>query len=778
MRIERLKTRLLQHKPSICVERAILITESYQGTEGEPECVRRAKALRRVLNRMSISINPDELIVGNQASQPRAAPLFPEFSISWLARELDDLPTRQADPFYIDGQKKDVLRRRVFPYWQGKTVEERARNQLPEEVQNYLDSCVFILTGLNTGIGHINPGYDVIIRRGLLSIKEELEQRCIAEPQRKDFYEAGAITCAAAIEFANRYADLAREMSRSEPDAQRRRELEAIERVCRRVPAYPAETFHEAVQCFWFLQLIIQLESNGHSVSPGRFDQYMYPYYRRDIQSSRLDRDHAAELLGCLWVKLNEINKVRDKIGAMAFGGYPMFQNLILGGQTQYGGDATNELSYLCLEATRRIRLPQPSLSVRWHEELDQDFLRQAIETVKIGLGMPAFFNDHVIVKVLDVLGYPTEEAWNYAITGCVQPQLAGMTQGFYNGGFMNLAKCLELALNNGYDPIKKRQIAPKTGALSELTTFAEVWRALDEQLSTALRLQAEADNIIEKIHAEYAPSPFLSLMVSDCIDRGLPVEGGGARYNFTAINAVGLANVADSLAALRIMVYDKKQLSLELIRKLLQEDFCDHEDIRMRLLNDVPKYGNDCQVVDNMAESVFELFCTRVGENENARGGTFVPGFQSISAHALFRGHVGATPDGRKALDLLSDGGVSAAQGRDRNGPTALLNSVLRLDHTRALNGSLLNVKLHPSTVGGEKGSQGISALINTFFTNGGQHIQFNVVDAKTLREAQQFPELYSTLLVRVSGFSVFFTELDRTLQEDIIARTEHLLC
>ncbi|NMB17500.1 MAG: formate C-acetyltransferase/glycerol dehydratase family glycyl radical enzyme [Firmicutes bacterium] len=762
-----LRAQLLGCQPAICSERAVLVTESYQQTAGQPEIIRRARALEHLLRNMSLWIGEQELIVGNQATRARSAPIFPEFSVDWLLDELPALSARKTDRFQVSRETKDALES-VLPWWKGKTVKDRALAAMDPKTKESLDHLVFILTGLSSGIGHIAVDYDRVLRRGLRNIMLELKERsgsCPSGSEEHDFYQAGLIVCQSVIDFAQRYSQLALSLAQ-ENGGQRRKELFEIARVCGRVPAEPAVTFHEALQSFWFIHLVIQLESNGHSISPGRFDQYMYPYFENTSRER--------ELLECLWIKFNEINKVRDRAGSLAFGGYPMFQNLIVGGCGPHG-DQSNPLSLLCLKVTRDLRLPQPSMSVRIHDDSSREFLSAAARLVQAGIGMPAYFNDEALFGVLRNLGCQEDEVYDYAQVGCVEPQVQGTTQGFYNGGFLNLAKCLELALTDGRDSVTGKQVGLPTGNLVAFTSFEQVLDAYRQQVEYFLSLQTAADNLLEKVHGSFAPGSFVSLFVDDCLIKGRAVEKGGARYNYTGINAVGLANVADALMVVKTAL-ESGTVSMNRLAQALQDDF-QEEQLRQYLLNQVPKYGNDIAAVDSLARIVADIFVDSLIGKENSRGGRFCAGFQSISAHALFVGSVGASPDGRRAQMLLADGGLSAAQGRDRRGPTALIKSAASIDQLRCGGGTLLNVKVSPGAVSGAKGEAIISDLVRTYFDLGGQHIQFNVVSTKTLRDAQEHPEKYGHLVVRVAGFSVYFTAIDRTLQDDIIARTEHLV-
>jgi formate C-acetyltransferase len=766
----------------VCHERAAIVTKVYSRLAGElPPILLRAHALAAVLDGMSIFIAPAELVVGNQASRPRAAPLFPEYSWDWILEELDSLPERAADRFAVPPTTRDALRK-TLPKWRGRSFRDRAIRALPEDVLKAHRSLLFLLTSLGCGVGHLAPDYTRVLRQGLQGIADEARARLAAldltDPstlRMRDFCQAAVVAAEAAIRFAHRFADLAEGLAGSEANPERRGELSEIARICRKVPSHPAETFREALQAFWFVHLVIQIESNGHSISPGRFDQYMMPFYETDLAAGRLTRDRAKELLDCLWIKFNEIMKVRDRTASIGFGGYPLFQNLIVGGQDADGRDSTNDLSYLCLDATRRTRLPQPSLSVRIHGGSPPEFLRAAADLAREGLGLPAFFNDDAIVPVLQNMGVPLSEARGYAEVGCVEPQVPGRTNGYYPAGFLNLGKLLSLTLHNGTDPVTGERLGVVDPEFRGFGTYDDVVAALDRQLAHVIRLIVTGDNILDDLHAHFAPNAFVSLFVDDCLARGLSYEQGGAIYNYTGPNSVGLANVADALMAIKRLVFEERRVTMEALLAMLDEDFAGHERARLLLLNRAPKFGNDHEEVDGIARAFSTRILKAFKQYRNPRGGRYEPGLQSISAHALFRDAVAATPDGRTGTMLLADGGISPAQGRDRRGPTAVIRSAARLDHREASNGTLLNIKLSPQSVAGEPGLENLVALIRTYFQLGGQHVQFNVIDSAILRAAQRHPEQYGDLVVRVAGFSVLFTTIDRVLQEDIIERTEH---
>lgn len=779
-REERIKERFVKITPEICVERAKLITESYKETEAEPVHIRRAKALAAILSKMTVFIADDELIVGNHTTKARSSPIFPEFSWKWLEAELDRLAKRSGDVFLISEESKSTLRE-LFPYWDGKTTNERAAALMTQEAKDAQAAGVFTVGNyFFNGVGHISVDYAKVLAKGLNGViaeaTTELAHLDVTNPddlKKMHFLRAVVIANEAVINFAERFAVLAEAMAAGEKDPDRKSELEEIARICHKVPAQPATTFWEALQSFWFVQLAIQIESNGHSISPMRFDQYMHPYYLASQDTMPVEQ--MQELLDLLWIKFTEINKVRDEGSTKAFGGYPMFQNLIVGGVTRDGEDATNELSYMCLQASANTRLYQPSISVRIHEGTPDALYMKALEVTRLGLGMPAFYGDRFIIPALLSRGLTREDARDYGIIGCVEPQVAGKTEGWHDAAFFNMAKVLELALNDGVDPATGKQLGPKTGVLTSFASFDDVVAAYKAQMEYFVKLLVISDNSVDIAHGERAPLPFLSSLADDCLAKGKSLQEGGAHYNYTGPQGVGVANVGDSLTALKKLVFDEKAVTLAELKDALDTDFKGREDLRQMLVNRAPKYGNDNDEADELARLGALIYCKEVEKYTNPRGGGFQPGLYPVSANVPLGTTVGATPDGRKAGTPLADG-VSPVSGRDNVGPTAAIKSVAKLDHVIASNGTLLNQKFHPNALQGEPGLRNMMAVTETLFTNGGTHVQYNVVGRDTLLDAQQHPENYKGLVVRVAGYSAFFTALDKALQDDIIARTEHV--
>ncbi|WP_425059873.1 Trans-4-hydroxy-L-proline dehydratase [Sporomusa carbonis] len=786
LRIQRLRERLRSFEKAICVERAVLITKSYQETETEPMVIRRAKALRDILRGMSIYIADGELIVGNQASAPNKAPVFPETSAPWVTEQLETFGTRNLNRFAINEQDKQVLRD-VLGYWRGKTVMERALGLLTEETREVFEQTYPVIAPtllLRNCTGHYVANYEIILKKGFSGLKDEvvalMNSLDPASPEgigKLQFYRAVLIVCDAVAEFANRYAQLAEELAQQEINSGRKKELETIAEVCRRVPEYPARSFHEALQSFWFLQLIIQIETDGLAESPGRFDQYLYPYLAQDLKENKLTLEQAQELVDCVWLKHNEVIKLSDNPpAAKYFGGVTMSQNIIVGGLNKDGEDATNELSYMCIEADKHIQMPQPSLSVRVHSTTPEKFLLKVAELVKTAGGKPAIFNDEVIIPALMSDGIPLEEARDYAIVGCVEPTPSGNTNGWTNAAMFNLGKCLELALHNGVCQLSGKQIGPATGNAKEFQTFDQVMKAFKEQISYFIAHMVSMLNTWDYVHRELIPTPFISSFIDDCIAKGKDLVEGGARYNYTGPQGIGLADVADALAAIKTCVFDTQQISMGELIDSLDHNFEEQEDVRLLLRNKVPKYGNAENLPDLMAREIGLFYCREVSQYRNPRGGKYRPGLYPVAANVPLGGVVAALPNGRKKGEALADG-ISPVNGCDLKGPTAVLRSVARVEHAAAVNGTLLNVKLHPSTLKNDKDIKNFIALLRSFCALKLMHVQFNVMSADTLRAAQKDPEKYRDLMVRVAGYSAFFVDLDEKLQNNVIERTEHLL-
>ena len=777
-RVQKLLDNYYAARPEVFAERAVLATEAYAQTEGLPIAIRRARMMWHILGGITVLIRDGELIVGCKTPAILGSPLYPEVASDWVEEELDTIALREEAPFYLSDGTKETLRAEVFDYWRGKQVYNRIMEVLPSEIQQATDEGLFFHYYLNRTIGHITVDYERVLKKGFLGLKAEVED----ELKRIDYEKRGclkkihllqamSLCCNAAIRFAERYADEAERLATAESDPVRRAELEQIAEICRWVPAHPARTFREALQSFWFVHLILNLETNSYAIGPGRFDQYMYPYYRADIDAGRLTREQAGELLVCLWIKFNELTVVKEGGTAKASTTYNDFQNLNLGGQTIEGQDATNELSYLCVDVIGQLKLPQPQIAALISEKTPDPFLMKACEVISLGFGLPAVFNDDEKVQALLHKGKTLEDARLGGINGCVELVAPGKDN-MASSGYLSMPKCLELALNNGINPLTGTQLGPRTGDPRDFTSFGQLVEAFRQQLAHAIELKTVYDGIARQAYAEFCPVPFTSLLISDCLEKGRDYHDGGARYNLPLICGVGTGTMADSLAAIKKLVYDEEKMSLEELVTALRADFVGYERLRQMLLNRAPKWGNGDGYVDTLAHDVVEMFCDELEKHCNAEGVPYAANMIPTTTHIWFGSLNGATPDGRLAETPLSEG-ISPVQGMDTNGPTAVVRSMARLDHARCC-GTLLNIKFHPSALSGEEGLHKFAHLIRTYFKLGGHHMQFNVVSVETLRAAQEHPEEHRNVIVRVAGYSDYFVRLSRDLQDEIISRTE----
>ena len=819
-RIEKLKEHLFAKMPQIEADRAVLLTQSYMQTEGEPVVTRRAKAFKNILENIPVTIRPYELVVGSATVAPRSCQVFPEFSYDWLEAEFDTVETRSADPFFISEETKNTLRT-VYKYWSGKTTSELATSLMAPEAKLAMKHNIFTPGNyFYNGVGHVTVKYDKVLAIGYKGIIDEVKAEIASMDfgdenyvGKKALLDAVIMSCEAVITYAQRYSKLASDMASSETDPERKSELLKISENCKKVPANGASSFYEACQSFWFVQMLLQTESSGHSISPGRFDQYMYPYYKADIDSGKITRDFAQELIDCIWVKLNDLNKCRDAASAEGFAGYSLFQNLIAGGQDRNGEDATNDLSFMCIDATMHVMLPAPSFSVRIWNKTPHEFMIRAAELTRTGVGLPAYYNDEVIIPSLMSRGLTLEDARDYNIIGCVEPQVAGKTWGWHDAAFFNMLKPMELVFSNGM--FDGEQVGVKTGDVATFKTYEDFYNAYVAQMNYCISLLVNADNAIDVAHAERCPLPYLSSMLDDCVKRGKTPEQGGCIYNFTGPQGFGIANVADALYAVKTLVFEQKKFTLselrdalsanfgngsedavkitekialelskkgvnvteEIVAKIYSEIKSDNSNARYaeirKMILDAPKYGNDIEEVDAIAREAAYTYTRPMLGYKNPRGGQFQAGLYPVSANVPLGAQTGATPDGRLAYTPVADG-VSPTAGRDVNGPTSSANSVSRLDHGIASNGTLFNMKFHPSALAGDSGLENFASLVQTYFEMKGSHMQFNVVSRETLYDAQKNPEKYKSLVVRVAGYSALFTTLSKSLQDDIINRTE----
>ena len=767
--------------PEIFPFRAVSVTHSYQETEGRPITLRRARMLKRVLEEQPVIIQDGELIIGMKTLKPRGSPIFPEINCTWVERDLDMLASRRETPFLVSEETKRILRKEVFPYWRGRQIYDRLLEAVPEEIWRADQRGVIYNYFTSRTIGHIVVDYNKVLTKGMNGIIRDIENsldRLHYEDQgyilRRQFLESVAIACEAVITFARRYADEAQRLAKTEDNTGRKAELEKIAAICDRVPAEPARTFHEALQSFWFTQLALNLETDAHSISPGRFDQYLYPYYRGDIDSGELTQDEAQELLDLMWVKFDEITLAKDSGESQTSSSYPDFQNLNIGGLTADGRDAANELSFMCLTALEHVLLPQPGLSAQISTKTQQKFLLRCCEVLRLGTGMPAMFNCDTMVTGMLNRGKSLADARSGSINGCVSPNCSGRDR-MASSGYFNLAKCVEFALNDGVDRLTGEQLGPKTGDPAGFASFDSLVEAFRAQVAFFVEMKVNYDNIMRDIYASYCPVPLTSALIEDCIDRALDWHQGGAHYNQAVISGVGIGSVADSMAGIKKHVFDAKNYSMAQLRQALDEDFKNSELLRQTLINKTPHYGNDDDYADDLACLVQKTFCSEVEKHRDIQGARYWVNLLPTTAHIALGEATGATPDGRHARVWLSEG-VSPVQGHDLHGPTAAAKSVGKLDHARC-NGTLLNIKISPDSFKSPEDLHKLAAFIRGYFDQGGHHVQFNIIDEKILRDAMEHPDEYRNLLVRVAGYSDYFVLLSPEIQKEIISRTEHCL-
>ncbi|RKL61603.1 glycyl radical protein [Thermoanaerobacteraceae bacterium SP2] len=790
-RIKYLKDESLNVIQEVCVERARYLTETYKSTVNEPMIIRRAKALKNILENMTVFIGSEELIVGNQASKLRAAPIFPEYAVDWIIQEIDELPKRSADKFEVPAEVKEELLD-ICHWWQGKTVEDRCMATLPEEVKQAYNIGVLSARGnMTSGDGHIMLDFPKVLKVGVKGIIDECNEALASlEPtdpesfKKRMVLQSIIIAYKGVINFAHRYSVLAKQLSEMEKDERRSQELLEIARICKKVPENPPESFHEALQTVWFMHLISQIESNGHSMSLGRFDQYMYEFYLRDKESGKITEEQVVELLACLWIKMFGITKIRPWSHTRFSAGGPTYQNLTLGGITPEGKDATNELTLLCLDSVALTRLPQPNVSARFHPNAPSIYLRKCVEVIKLGFGMPAMHNDELMIPSLLSRGVALEDANNYAIVGCIEPIIPGK-HGYRAAGmsFTNFPKILELALNNGRDPKTGIQLCPGNGDLSTFNSFDDVMEAFKKQMEYYVKIRITGEHVIDYAIEELVPDAFCTGLVQDCIKRGKTPKEGGAVYDMVTGPETGVTNAGNSLAAIKKVVFEEKLLTGKELKDAMDSNFeGNYEQIRQLLLNKAPKFGNDDDFVDDLTNEVYMIFIRELSKYKNTRfgrgpiGGINYPCTATISANVPSGLNVGATPDGRRAREPLAEG-CSPYHGTDKLGPTAVVKSVSKMPNILITGGNLLNLKINPSSLKTEEGMQKLESLIRTFFELKGWHVQFNVISSDILREAKKNPEKYKDLVVRVAGYSALFTNLEPATQDDIIARTEHSL-
>jgi pyruvate formate-lyase/glycerol dehydratase family glycyl radical enzyme len=785
-RLSRLHSELLASKKEICVQRARYLTEYMKGPDiwFEPAVVRRAKAVAHILKNLEVKIYPDELLVGNLTSKRVGAIIYPEFLGLLVWPELGNLANRGGNSLQISQAEKEELEKEIFPFWPDKVVADYADDFTSPPMPMYLlgQFGFFLLTEAG-GISHTAPDFEKLIKVGLNGLIAEARQRIAdmdgpmgADPEelrKRSFYKAVELTCQGVIEFACRYQKQAQALAEGESDPARKAELLEIARICGKVPAGPAETFHEALQSLWFLEVALHQENYEQALCLGRLDQYLYPYYKRDLKRGVLTRGRAIELLGCLFVKLSEFVPLFSDYLAPFFTGFPANPAITFGGLTPDGEDATNELTHAILDTREVLKTRHPNLHARIHQGSPEAYLQRAVEVLKSGGGMPAFFNDEVIVPALVNKAISEEDARDYVVIGCVEISVPRKTFGSTDAALMSLPICLDMALRDGYCPVMLKKIGVETGDPQGFTDMDDVVEAFRRQVSYVVDQMVIGLNALSLAHEELYPSPLLSSLTEGCLEKGKDVTAGGAVYNFTGVQGVGTADVANSLAAIDRLVFAEKQVTMEQLLKALEDDFEGHEDLH-RLVNRVPKYGNDDELADRYAKLVAQIFCEEVARHRNTRGGVYLPGFLSMTTHEGFGSFVGALPSGRKAFQTFANG-LSPCDGSDLKGPTACLKSIAKIDYSLATSGVSVNIKFSPVDLTGEEGTQILSALIRGYFELGGMHLQLNLVSRETLLDAQQNPQKYPDLMVRVSGYSAYFVDLTKEVQDEIIARTEH---
>ncbi|MBQ3459584.1 MAG: glycyl radical protein [Solobacterium sp.] len=792
-RMQAFREEVLDEKPYVDAERAVLVTEAYEENKNQPRVMMRALMLKKILENMSIYIEDRTLLAGNQATKNRNAPVFPEYTLKFVIDELDLFEKRDGDVFYITEETKEQIRS-IAPFWENNNLRARGEALLPDEVSVFMETGVFGMEGkLNAGDAHLAVNYEKVLKEGLRgyeertrSLKEGLD---LADPDAIDkyvFYKAVLIVIDAVHTFAKRYSTLASELAEKENDPKRKAELEEMSRICARVPYEPAASFKEAVQSVWFIQLILQIESNGHSLSYGRFDQYMYPYFISDLKNERITKEEALELLTCLWIKTLTINKVRSQAHTLSSAGSPMYQNVTIGGQTTDKKDAVNELSFLVLQSVAQTRLTQPNLTVRYHANLNKEFLDECVEVMKLGFGMPALNNDEIIIPSFINWGVREEDAYNYSAIGCVETAVPGKWGYRCTGmSYVNFPRLLLCAMNNGVDLTSGKRFTKGYGYFTEWKDYNELMQVWEKTLREFTRYSVIVENAIDKASERDVPDILCSALTDDCIGRGKTIKEGGAVYDFISGLQVGIANMADSLAAIKKLVYEEKKITPEQLWNAILDDFQSEENRKIQdmLVDEAPKYGNDNDEVDQLVVAAYDPYLDEIAKYPNTRfgrgpiGGIRYGGTSSISANVGQGMGTMATPDGRNAKEPLAEG-CSPAHNADKNGPTAVFKSITKLPTEKITGGVLLNQKMTPQMLSTEENKQKLEMLLRAFFNRlHGYHVQYNIVSRETLLDAQAHPEKHKDLIVRVAGYSAFFNVLSRKTQDDIIGRTEQSL-
>lgn len=791
-RMNDFREKVLDKKPYICAERALLATESYRLYQNQPPVMKRALMLKNILEKMSIYIEDETLIVGNQAASNKDAPIFPEYTLEFVIDELDKFEKRDGDVFYITEETKAALRS-IAPFWENNNLRAKGEALLPEEVNVFMETGFFGMEGkLNSGDAHLAVDYEQLLKIGLVGYEKRVRQLkaeldlCVPENIDKYvFYKAVLIVIEAVKTYADRFSLLAQEMAEN-AQSHRKDELLEISNICSKVPYEPASSFKEAIQSVWFIQLILQIESNGHSLSYGRFDQYMYPYLKADLEKGVITDEEAVELLTNLWVKTLTINKVRSQAHTFSSAGSPMYQNVTIGGQTPDKKDAVNKLSFLVLKSVAQTRLPQPNLTVRYYNGLNKEFLDECIEVMKLGTGMPAFNNDEIIIPSFIDLGVKEEDAYNYSAIGCVETAVPGKWGYRCTGmSYQNFPRILLAVMNDGVDVTSGKRFVKGYGYFRDMKSFEELQDAWDKSIREITRLSVIVENAVDLASERDVPDILCSTLTQDCIGRGKTIKEGGAVYDFISGLQIGIANMADSLAAIKKLVFEEKKITPQQLWDALQDDFMSEENqkIQSMLINEAPKYGNDDDYVDQLVVEAYDSYINEIKKYPSTRyqrgpvGGIRYAGTSSISANVGQGYGTMATPDGRKAHTPLAEG-CSPAHAMDKNGPTAVFKTVSKLPTHEITGGVLLNQKVTPQMLATEENKEKLEMIIKTFFNRlHGYHVQYNVVSRETLIDAQKNPEKHRDLIVRVAGYSAFFNVLSRATQDDIIERTEQTL-
>ncbi|KKN10100.1 hypothetical protein LCGC14_1040010 [marine sediment metagenome] len=779
-RIRKMKDKVVKTPPEICIERAKLFTESYKKTKGENPIIRFAKAMDYYLTNMSIKIWDEEYIIGNRCIKLVGTPMYPEARIDTIEQDIDTYDTRPIQKLFLTEKERQIIKDEIIPFWKNReeTVHERFQSYLTPDLRDIMKKIVFTVdVELSSGIGHFLPGHENVLKYGINGLiqkaKENLELDS-NENDKKIFLESVIIVLSAATKFIQSFSSLAKEMAEDEHKIKRQKELYEISEICDNISKHPASNLKEALQLIYFTHLITGLEDGGFAISVGRLDQYLYPYYLEDRKAGKIQKDEVQFLIECFFIKLSTLwNYVISK-GVIAVEGPPISENLVIGGVDREGSDSTNELSIIILDAYTQIKTVQPTFSVRIHENTSEDFLIKVGESIKEGTSI-ALFNDQVMIPGLINRGFTLEDAREYAPIGCVEPQHPHKSFGSTNANQFNVVKCLELALNNGVDMISRKDYGLKN--TKEITSYEDLWIAFKNQVSYFINYMVKTMHFLDKAIAELTPQPFLSASIDDCLGRGLDITKGGAIYDFTGPQLIGLATVADSLAVIKKIVFEDKLLTFKDLVQILAKNYRGvyqgRKGVEWRevFMNKVPKFGNDEDYVDEIAIDIVTFYCEEISKHSNYRGGMYNPGIYSTTFHLAFGVFTGASADGRKKTDPLSNG-LGPTSCMDRKGPTAILNSVKKLRNDLMTNGNSLLLSFHPNTLKTEI----LIPLIRTFFIkDGGYHVQFNVVGKETLCYAQKNPSEYSGLVVRVAGYSVYFTELSKSAQDEIIARTEY---